>query len=336
MIKYLGSKRVLIPALLEIIGGLSEVRSVIDLFSGTSRVGHALKREGYRVLSNDLNTYAATLARCYVATDDARADEAQTLLDELASVPGAEGYFTQTFCRDARFFQPHNGMRVDAIRQEIAERTLDPELEAVALTSLMEAADRVDSTTGLQMAYLKQWARRSFNQLELRLPELLGRATEGKGEAHQLEAGLAVRHLSADLAYVDPPYNQHKYLGNYHIWETLVRWDAPEAYGIARKRVDCRERKSAFNSKPRIRAALADVIEHLDVRHLVVSFNDEGHVGTDELVEMLSTRGEVAVHTFDARRYVGARIGIHDPSGRKVGTVGRLRNRELIFVVTSS
>ena len=55
MIKYLGSKRLLIPAILQVIRGLSEVRTVIDLFSGTSRVGHALKGAGYRVLANDHN-----------------------------------------------------------------------------------------------------------------------------------------------------------------------------------------------------------------------------------------------------------------------------------------
>ena len=60
MIKYLGSKRLLVPAILEIITGLDRVRSVIDLFSGTSRVGHALKRSGFRVIANDHNAYAAT------------------------------------------------------------------------------------------------------------------------------------------------------------------------------------------------------------------------------------------------------------------------------------
>ena len=98
----------------------------------------------------------------------------------------------------------------------------------MALVSLMVGADRVDSTTGVQTAYLKEWAPRALKDLELRMPRIL----PGAGEAHRLEASEAAAKLAADVAYIDPPYNQHSYLGNYHIWETLVRWDKPETYGV--------------------------------------------------------------------------------------------------------
>ena len=156
MIKYIGSKRTLVPVILSAVRSVTGARSVIDLFSGTSRVGHALKQSGYQVFSNDHNAYAATLARCYVEADaESVLEEARTLVKELNALPGSPGYFTETFCVKSRFFQPRNGERVDAIRDEIAAKGLRPELEAVMLVSLMEAADRVDSTTGLQMAYLK-------------------------------------------------------------------------------------------------------------------------------------------------------------------------------------
>jgi adenine-specific DNA-methyltransferase len=336
VIKYIGSKRVLVPAILDAVAALPDVATVIDLFSGTSRVGHALKRAGYRVLANDHNAYAATLARCYVAADRERwQPEAEGLIAELQQVPGRRGFVTETYCERSRFFRPENGERIDAIRDAIAERALPPELEAIAITSLMEAADRVDSTTGVQMAYLKRWAPRALQPLSLRVPELLPRAAAGAGEAHALEALQAAATLSGDLAYLDPPYNQHKYLGNYHVWETLVRWDAPEVYGVAAKRVDCRERKSAFNSKPRMAGALAGVVDALDVRHLLVSFNDEGYLSRAELLEMLSTRGEVQVLDFEHKRYVGAQIGIHSPAGEKVGTVSHLRNTESLYVVST-
>jgi hypothetical protein len=219
------------------------------------------------------------------------------------------------------------------MRDWIQTQIFGPELKAVLLVSLMEAADRVDSTTGVQMAYLKGWASRSYNDIELRLPNVLPRASCGKGRALQREAQDAARHLTGDVGYLDPPYNQHKYLGNYHIWETLVRWDAPEAYGIARKRIDCRERRSAFNSKPNIQAAMAAVIDSLDVRHLVVSFNNEGYIQRDEMIDLLSRRGEVFVIERDFKRYVGAQIGVYNPSGLKVGAVSHLSNKEYIFVV---
>ncbi len=334
MIKYLGSKRTLIPRLVALICGLAP-RSALDLFSGTSRVGHALKRAGLRVHANDHNAYAATLARCYVQADrEALEADAGRLIAELNRLPPAAGYFTETFCERSRFFQPRNGARIDAIREAIAAKGLAPELEAVLMVALMEAADRVDSTTGVQMAYLKQWAARAHNELELRLPELLPQAAAGKGSAHQLDALAAAAEIEADLAYLDPPYNQHKYLGNYHIWESLVLWDKPATYGVACKRVDCRERTSAFNSRVGAAAAMRALISGVRARHLVVSFSDEGHIGRAEMEAMLGARGEVLVLAHDFKRYVGAQIGIFNPRGEKVGKVDHLRNTEYIYVVS--
>jgi adenine-specific DNA-methyltransferase len=336
MIKYLGSKRLLVPLIVETIRALPGVRTVLDLFSGTSRVGHALKAAGFRVLANDHNAYAATLARGYVQADrEDRLRDAERLIRELDALPGSPGYFTETFCVRSRFFRPENGARVDAIREAIARKSLDPELEAVLLVSLMEAADRVDSTTGVQMAYLKQWAPRAWNPLELRVPELLPRSPHGKGEAHALDALEAAPLLQADVAYVDPPYNQHKYLGNYHIWETLARWDAPPVYGTACKREDCRVRGSVFNSRPRFYDAMRRLVDSLRARHLVVSFSDEGFLAREDLQAMLARRGKVVVLERDSKRYVGAQIGIYNPQGEKVGRVDHLRNKEMLFVVSS-
>lgn len=338
MIKYLGSKRVLVPAIVAAVrdaaGGARKGSSVLDLFSGTSRVGHALKGVGLRVVANDHNAYAATLARCYVAADREEVERpARMLLAELARLPGRAGWFTETYCERARYFMPKNGARIEAIREAIAAKDLPAELEAVLLTSLMEAADRVDSTTGVQMAWLKSWARRAHNDLELRMPDVLPRAAAGKGEAHALDALEAAARLEADVAYVDPPYNQHSYLGNYHVWETLVRWDRPETYGIAEKRVDVRARRSAFNSKRAAEATLERVLATVRARALVVSFSDEGYVARASIERMLRARGEVTVIERDHKRYVGAQIGIYNPRGEKVGAVSHLRNTEYLFVV---
>lgn len=333
MIKYLGSKRVLVPTLLALTEELEGVRSVLDLFSGTSRVGHALKRAGYRVVANDHNAYAATLARCYVEADDALAPEAERLLAELRRLPGRPGYFTQTFCVESRFLQPKNGERIDAIRARIAALALPPTLEAILLTSLMEAADRVDSTTGVQMAYLKQWALRAHNDLELRLPELLPRSPHGPGRARQDEA-LDAADEEVDLAYLDPPYNQHRYHGNYHVWETLVRGDAPETYGVAKKRIDARHRRSPFNSRVEFAAAISAVLDRLRARHIILSFNDEGFLARSDAEAMLGRLGRVRVVERVHKRYVGAQIGIFNPAGQKVGEVSHLTNKELLYVVS--
>lgn len=334
MIKYIGSKRLLVSRIVDLVDSLGDVRSVVDFFSGTSRVGMGLKAAGYRVLANDVLTFAHVVATCYIEADaEAHAAPAEKLIRELNALPGRPGYFTQTFCEQSRFVHPRNGERVDAMREWIAERAFDPTTEAVLLTALMEATDRVDSTTGVQMAYLKEWAPRAHNAIELRVPALLPRARHGAGEAHCLEAREAADCLEADLAYIDPPYNQHSYLGNYHLWESLVRWDKPATYGLACKRVDCRTRKSDFNSRARAAAALEDFLARVRCRYLLVSFNNEGFFTRPSIEELLGRYGEVTTVVVDYKRYVGAQIGIHNPQGEKVGRVSHLRNSEYLFLV---
>ena len=336
MIKYLGSKRALLdPITAAVRTLLPEGGEVCDLFSGTARVGHALKGQGFRVWANDHNAYAHTLATAYVQADrDRWHDEATRVLADLATTPPQAGWFTRAFCEDARFFHPRNGARIDAMRDRIETMGLEPELKAIALVSLMEAADRVDSTAGLQMAYMKTWATRALKPLELRMPAVQPAVAAGSCRATQADALETAAAFEGDLVYLDPPYNQHSYLGNYHVWESLVLWDRPETYGVANKRVDVKTRKSPFNSKPGIGPALRAVVEAVKAPNLIVSFNDEGYLSREQLVEMLSPRGHVQVVEIPRPRYVGARIGIHNRKGEKVGAVGRLRNVEYLFVVT--
>ena len=335
MIKYLGSKRTLVHRIVEVASCLPEVTTALDLFSGTARVGHALKSAGFKVHSNDHNRYAYTLATCYVQCDlEDHMQDMIELLEHLNHLEGKAGYITETFCERSHFFKPKNGARIDAIREEIEHLNLDEERKAIALVSLMEAADRVDSTTGVQMAYLKSWAPRASNDLKLRMPNIVRQAVHGKGTASQLDALDGARQLRADLAYLDPPYNQHKYLGNYHIWESLVLWDKPEVYGVACKRIDCKERTSDFNSKRRAFQALENVIREIDAHHLIISFSDEGFIDRSEMEALLASRGSVIVLEQDFKRYVGAQIGIYNPSGNRVGQVSHLRNTEYLYIVT--
>jgi len=333
VIKYLGSKRRLVPVLSSICAA-SGAKSALDLFTGTTRVAQAFKAHGVEVTAVDTARYAHVFAQCYVEADAAAVDMSAltAAIDHLNGLPGRPGYVHATFAMEARFFQPFNAARIDAARDAIDHDYAGSPLYPLLLTSLIEAADRVDSTTGVQMAYVKQWAPRSANPLTLRVPELL----PGAGHAVLGDALEVTPELGPfDLAYLDPPYNQHRYFTNYHVWETLVAWDAPEPYGVARKRVDARDpaTHSAFNSKRTMPDALRQVVRSVDCELLVLSYNDESWLAVDELEELCGGAGrEVATLTFDSARYVGARIGIFDPSGVKVGRVSHLSNHELLVI----
>lgn len=333
MIKYLGSKRRLVPEL----GAIFEAAgatTALDLFTGTTRVAQEFCRRGAHVTAVDSAAYSEVLAQCYVAADaDAvDADEVSEALQRLQALPARRGYVTEVFCEKARYFHPDNGMRIDAIRQGIDDLYSDHWLRPILLTALLEAADRVDSTVGLQMAFLKTWAPRALRPLTLQAPVL----TPGSGRAVRGDALAVVDELEAvDLAYLDPPYNQHRYFTNYHVWETLVRWDNPEYYGIACKRLDARSEatRSPFNSRRQMPAALADVIARVRAETVMVSFSNEGFVPLDDLIQMCEARGHpVTVLAYDTRRYIGQQIGVFSPDGRRVGQAGPERNVEYVLI----
>ncbi len=333
MIKYLGSKRRLLDQLGQLYTD-SGGGSALDLFTGTTRVAQEFSRRGAHVTCVDTAAYAEVLAQCYVVTDSADVDPAELgeALARLEALPGRRGYVTEVFCERARYFHPDNGQRIDAIREGIDEWYADSPLRPVLLTALLEAADRVDSTVGLQMAYLKEWAPRALRPLRLRAPQL----TPGTGRAVRGDAVALAPVLDAvDLAYLDPPYNQHRYFTNYHVWETLVRWDSPEHYGVACKRVDARDAatRSPFNSRKEMPAALAAVVAAVRAITMLVSFSNEGFLPLAELVEICAVRGHpVEVLAFDTRRYIGQRLGVFSPKGVRVGVPGPERNVEYVLV----
>lgn len=336
MIKYIGSKRALVDWIGEAIAALDGVRRVADLFSGSARVGRELKRRGYAVWSNDALAFSATLARGLVAADAEEFDgRVEPVLEELRRSTPVAGWFTEDYCERARYFRPENGARIEGMRERLAELELEPGVEAIALSALLLAADKVDSTVGVQMAYLKQWAPRAARPLELVAPDLLPRAAGGPVTVSEDCALEVAPRLDVDCVYLDPPYNQHSYLGNYHVWETLVRWDRPQTYGVANKRVDCRERTSPFNRKREAAQAFERLVGAIECPNIVASFSDEGFLDREFVERVLSARREVVVLARTHERYVGSKIGIHDRAGRRVGRPGPVSNTEFLFVAAA-
>ena len=336
MIKYLGSKRALMPVL-ESLFAASGASSAVDLFTGTTRVAGAMKQLGMHATAVDTASYSEVFSKTFIELDSTTVDvkELEAAISYLNSLAGSSGYFTEVFCEKARFFQVTNGEKIDAIRNAIESEFKTSWMYFPLLSSLLIAADKVDSTTGVQMAYLKTWSRRSFMNLELKVPDLL----PGQGASIRSDASEAVSSIGeVDLAYLDPPYNQHRYFGNYHIWETLVRWDEPEYYGIANKRIDARDssNKSEFNSKLSLPSALRKLISNLDTKTLVLSYNNESWLSRRELTDMCSRFEAVRILDFDSKRYVGAKIGGYNQSGELVGKPGASRNLEHIVIASSA
>ena len=216
-VKYAGSKLNLLPYILQL---AKKVRpeSVLDGFSGTTRVSQAFAQNGCRVLANDLSAWSETFGKCYLMNEQP-ASHYQPMIDHLNALPGQDGWFTEHYggepnggCSVAadglkKPWQKHNTRRLDAIRDEIDRMNLPDVEKAVLLTSLILALDEVESTLGHFSSYLNDWSPRSYNHLKLRVPRLLPRFSE-----HEVYRGDVLKilpNVEVDLAYFDPSYGSN-------------------------------------------------------------------------------------------------------------------------------
>lgn len=186
-IKYAGSKLKLLAKILEL-AKRTGAKTVLDGFSGTTRVSQAFAKQGYRVISNDIAVWSEIFGKCYLLNRSDRSAYAD-LIEHLNGQNPKEGWFTQHYGPDTsgkatlkellkKPWQLHNTRKLDAIREEIDRLSLSEIAKAVALTSLILALDRVDSTLGHFVSYLKDWSPRSFNELRLEIPRLFANTVD--------------------------------------------------------------------------------------------------------------------------------------------------------------
>lgn len=309
-VKYTGSKLKIIPYIVNAISDL-ECRSVLDAFSGTTRVSQALAQMGYRTTSNDISVWSEVFATCYLVADKEDSFY-QKYIDHLNSLEGIRGWFTEHYGGEndegKRPFQIHNTMKLDAIRDEIDRLNLEWPDKCVLLTSLINALDSVDNTLGHYAAYLSQWSPRSYNTMVLRLPKRIN--AKERCEVVRKDVFEAVKTYH-DLVYLDPPYGSNnekmppsrvRYSAYYHIWKTVVLNDKPELFGKANRRVDSKDtvnpsvfeefRKDA-NGDFIAMKAIEKLIASTNAKYILLSYSSGGRATREELFDIINKHGHL-------------------------------------------
>lgn len=312
--KFIGAKTGLLDFIDQVVTERApDAATAADLFAGSSVVAHRLAQRGMAVLAND-HLYSNYLAaRAFLTTHAGNADLERVAerIAQLNALPGEPGYASRHF--GGTYFTPENAARIDAIREQIArwraEGRINGQEEALLITSLLYAADKVANTCGQYDAYLKHLGRPAYaadgthlvdacvyHRLELALPVPLP-----DGERHRAaccDANELASRITADLVYLDPPYNTRQYVDNYHVLENIARWEKPPVCGKTAK-FDRRALKSRYSSRVHAGAALADLIRRLRCRHILLSYNNEGIVPDSCIATVLKERGEVEVYSRD-------------------------------------
>ena len=307
---------------------------MLDGFSGSTRVSQAFAKSGYKVICNDIAVWSEIFARCYLQNQRPKGDYA-TLIQCLNKIPPKHGWFTEHYGGEQNSgnavqsdglkkpWQVHNTRKLDGIRDEIDRLSLSPIEQAVALTSLILALDRVDNTIGHFVSYLNTWSPRSYNNLFLKIPQVF--IAEQKNEVVRNDV-FEICDIDADLAYFDPPYGSNnekmppsrvRYASYYHLWTTICLNDFPKLFGKAKRRIDTSDKvaTSVFEEFKRNHLtgrfiaveALERLIRSTTSRWVILSYGSEGRGTAEEINQVLSESGRVVdVIKVDYKRNVMA------------------------------
>ena len=336
LITYIGNKRALLG---QIGGAVEEVKRrlgrdrlrVFDAFSGSGVVSRYFKAHASLLVSNDLQGYAAVTGRCYlrnrstadfgalegvVAELNARVDAEplpRGFIEELYS-PADE---TRITGEDRVFYTGRNARRLDNYRRLIDAAPVD--MRDMLLGPLLSRASVHANTAGVFKGFYKDRETgvgrfggsggdalvRIMGEIRLDVPVLS--RFECECVVLQEDANAAARRLKGlDLVYVDPPYNQHPYGSNYFMLDLLVRYERPERISRV-SGIPPDWQRSEYNVRARSLTLLRDLLETVDAPFLLVSFNDEGFISTEEMRGMLNGMGRVDVVETRYNAFRGSR-----------------------------
>jgi len=316
-VKYIGSKRTLIRYILDVVKHVP-IGHMLDPFTGTTRVAQAFRKAGWEVHTSDLAWASEAYANLFLKTTPEELGILRERVDQLNALEGVEDWITQSYCDIianggvVRMWKPKNGRKADAIRNKIDEWDLTPHIKQCLIAILILAMDAVDSSVGVQQAYLKDWAIRADNDLILVVPEGIEQGLVG---THIVGDCTAIAWPNATLAYLDPPYSAHSYATYYHIWDSIARWDKPVVGLKTNRRLDRiagtfdANMKSEWNSKKTALTAFEKLLDHLPVQYILLSYSDESLLKLDQLVPLFTKYKKYEITEVDYKRNIMSRIG---------------------------
>lgn len=354
-IKYAGSKLKLLPSILELVKRTG-AKTVLDGFAGSTRVSQAFARSGYRVFANDINVWSKVFATCYLMSK-VPPIAYNELIRHLNSVEPVEGWFTENYgsLRDTptattkRPWQRHNTMKVDGIRDEIDRLNLAEVERCIALTSLILAMDKVDSTMGHFVSYLRDWSPRSYNDMVLQVPKLV--QSNGPHSVFN-EDIFELADSPVDLAYFDPPYGSNnekmppsrvRYASYYHVWTTVCLNDKPTLFGKASRRTDTSDvlsasvfeefRKNEQTGRFIAVEAIQRLLTSVTAPWIILSYSSGGRATAEDLNEAISHAGEIVeLVEVDYKKNVMAGMKWTNDWVRNIDEP----NREFLFLIANN
>ena len=274
-----------------------------DVFAGTGSVGAYFRNLGYKVIANDIQYYSYILNKAIIQCVKPQVN----LIDELNNLDEIEGFVYKNYCFGSgstrMYFSDYNGKKCDSIRIELERRRKEGSISEndyyYYLACLLTNIDKLANTTSVYGAYLKKYKSSSLKPLILTPLDIIDGPI---GDVYNLSAEKLINFIEGDILYLDPPYNTRQYAPNYHVLETIAKYDNPELKGVTGIR-NYDSQKSNFCSKTKALGALDYIIKKAQFKYIFLSYNNEGIMRMEDIQKTLSHYGNYKCYTKSYRRF---------------------------------
>ena len=307
--RYIGNKSNLLKDINKVIKEKCNGNEKVfcDLFSGTSSVARFFKNR-YKIISNDILYLSYVLQKATIENNEIPSFEkikkklkTENILDYLETTDIKKKKYN-TFIHDnyspnetceRMYLTSENAKRIDYIRNTIEkwknQKLINESEYFYLLASLIEGVPYISNITGTYGAYLKDWDKRALNKFEMIRLNVVDNKEEN--ECYRENANELIKKITGDILYIDPPYNSRQYLPNYHLLETIARYDKPDIKGKTGIRT-YNEEKSNYCIKAKVYSELEELICNAKFRHIIMSYNQEGILKKEEIKHILQKYGE--------------------------------------------
>lgn len=335
LITYIGNKRSLLglidDAVAQVHDRLGRQLTSVDVFSGSGAVSRLLKPRSKVVIANDLESYARVMSECYLSNhSDVDWPRLKRIVEEINRTVDAgyrvDGFIERLYAPsddeniqvgERVFYTRDNGRRLDAYATLIHEQNDD--VKHLLLAPLLSAASVHANTSGVFKGFYKDKNTgvgrfggsgedaliRIKGRITLKLPVLSEYSSEK--QVYQMDANELPQHIGpVDLAYLDPPYNQHPYGSNYFMLNLLTDYREPENISAV-SGIPTDWNRSGYNVRKKSPQLMRELVESLDAKYLLVSFNDEGYIAPEEMNSILSSVGSVTEFKTKYNTFRGSR-----------------------------
>lgn len=328
---YIGSKKSLLEFIEKAISKVvwEKDYTFSDLFAWTWIVWRHFKEKWHCVVANDLQYYSYVINKNYIENNKPleflwlynaifeleNADilnRKDIVINYLDKLPWKKGFIYNNYSiwwtkwqeHERMYFSDENAMKCDAIRTTIEnwekKNFINENEYYFLLASLLENIDKVANTASVYWAFLKNFKKAAQNLMILKPVDFF--FNNHKNKVYNSDINELIKTTSHDVVYLDPPYNERQYSANYHVLETIAKYDNPQINWKTWMR-DYSKQKSLYCKKTEVKNSFRELIQNIDAKYIFLSYNCEGLMSFDYIKEVMSERWEYWVFTKEYRRF---------------------------------